>query len=52
MVGVDRSKMRLFDLTDEVQKTISDNGQNVSEAVFDQGQFNTRISQDYGNIKI
>jgi replicative DNA helicase len=52
MVGVDRSKMRLFDLTDEVQKTISDSGQNVSGAVFDQGDFNTRISSDYGAIKL
>lgn len=52
MIGVDRSKMRLFDLTDEVQKTISDSGQNISEAVFDQGEFNTRISHDYGNIKV
>lgn len=52
MIGVDRSKMRLFDLTDEVQKTISDSGQNISEAVFDQGEFNTRISSDYGSIKV
>lgn len=52
MIGVDRSKMRLFDLTDEVQKTIADSGQNISEAVFDQGEFNARISQDYGSIKV
>lgn len=52
MIGVDRSKMRLFDLTDEVQKTIQDNGQNISEAVFDKGDFNTRISSDYGAIKL
>ena len=52
MVGVDRSKMRLFDLTDEVQKTIQDNGQNISEAVFDKGDFNARISSDYGAIKL
>lgn len=52
MVGVDRSKMRLFDLTDEVQKTINDSGQNISEAVFDKGDFNTRISSDYGAIKL
>lgn len=51
MVGVDRSKMRLFDLTDEVQKTISDSGQNISEAVFDQGAFSTRMSKDYNQIK-
>lgn len=52
MIGVDRSKMRLFDLTDEVQKTISDSGQNISEAVFDKSDFNTRMTGDYGGIKV
>ena len=52
MIGVDRSKMRLFDLTDEVQKTINDSGQNISTAVFDQGDFSTKMRGDYGQIKI
>ncbi len=52
MVGVDRSKMRLFDLTDEVQKTINDSGQNISEAVFDKGDFSAKMSGNYGQIKI
>ena len=52
MIGVDRSKMRLFDLTDEVQKTINDSGQNISEAIFDKGDFNTRMAGDYGGIKV
>ena len=52
MIGVDRSKMRLFDLTDEVQKTINDSGQNDSSAVFDNSAFNTRMSGDFGSIKV
>ena len=52
MVGVDRSKMRLFDLTDEVQKTINDSGQNISEAVFDNGDFSAKMRGNYGQIKI
>ncbi len=52
MVGVDRSKMRLFDLTDEVQKTINDSGQNDSQAVFDNSTFNTKMSGNFGSIKV
>ena len=52
MIGVDRSKMRLFDLTDEVQKTISDSGQNDSKAVFDNSTFSTKMSGDFGSIKV
>jgi replicative DNA helicase len=52
MVGVDRSKMRLFDLTDEVQKTISDSGQNDSAAVFDNTTFSSKMTGDYGSIKV
>lgn len=52
MIGVDRSKMRLFDLTDDVQKKITDSGQNITGAVFDQGAFSARISKDFGNIKL
>ena len=52
MVGVDRSKMRLFDLTDEVQKTINDSGQNDSQAVFDNTTFNTKMSGNFGSIKV
>ena len=52
MVGVDRSKMRLFDLAPEVQQTITDSGQNDSQAMFDGGTFSTKMSGDYGQIKI
>ena len=53
MVGVDRSKMRLFDLApEEVQQTITDSGQNDSQAMFDGGTFSTKMSGDYGQIKI
>ena len=52
MIGVDRSKMRLFDLTDEVQKTINDSGQNDSEAVFDNTAFSTKMSGNFGAIKV
>lgn len=52
MIGVDRSKMRLFDLTDEVQKTINDSGQNESEAVFDNSTFSSRHTGDFGSIKV
>ena len=52
MVGVDRSKMRLFDLTEEVQNQITDSGQNKSNATFDSGTFSTKMSSDYGQIKI
>ena len=52
MIGVDRSKMRLFDLTDEVQKTINDSGQNITEAVFDNTTFSTKMSGNFGSIKV
>jgi replicative DNA helicase len=52
MVGVDRSKMRLFDLTDEVQKSITDSGQNISEAVFDQGDFGSRLKGNFSDINV
>lgn len=52
MVGVDRSKMRLFDLTDEVQKSISDSGQNVSEAVFDKSDIGSRLKGNFGDIRV
>ena len=51
MVGVDRSKMRLYDLDSEAQKNITDSGQDDNVPVFDRGQMSTRISNDYGSIK-
>lgn len=51
MVGVDRSKMRLYDLDSEAQKNITDSGQDDRVPVFDRGQMSTRISNDYGSIK-
>jgi archaellum biogenesis ATPase FlaH len=52
MVGVDRSKMRLFDLTEEVQNQITDSGQNKSNATFDSGTFSTKMSSNYDDFKV
>ena len=52
MVGVDRSKMRLFDLAPEVQQTITDSGQNDSQAIFDGGSFSTKMTGNYDNFKV
>lgn len=52
MVGVDRSKMRLYDLDTEAQKDISDSGQDDDTALFDTTKFSNRLSGDYGNIKV
>lgn len=52
MVGVDRSKMRLFDLTEEVQNQITDSGQNKSNATFDSGTFSTKMSNSYDDFKV
>jgi replicative DNA helicase len=51
MVGVDRSKMRLYDLDTEAQKTISDSGQDDDTALFDKTEFNIRRVEDYSSIK-
>ena len=50
MLGIDRSKMRLYDLDPEAQAGITDSGQDTGP-VFDNGQMSTRISNDYGGIK-
>ena len=52
MVGVDRSKMRLFDLAPEVQQTITDSGQNDSQAIFDGGSFSTKMTGNYDHFKV
>ena len=52
MVGVDRSKMRLFDLAPEVQQTITDSGQHDSQAIFDGGSFSTKMTGNYDNFKV
>jgi len=51
MVGVDRSKMRLYDLDTEAQKTISDSGQEDNTALFDKTEFSIRRMEDYSGIK-
>jgi replicative DNA helicase len=51
MIGVDRSKMRLFDLTEEVQNQIVDSGQNKSNASLDYS-FNTQMNSNYDNFKL
>src|SRR6056300_658154 len=42
MIGVDRSKMRLYDLDDSAQTQISDSGQEANTPIFDSGQLSTR----------
>jgi len=51
MIGVDRSKMRLYDLDDSAQTQISDSGQEANTPIFDSGQLSTRMENDYGSIK-
>ena len=40
MIGVDRSKMKLYDLEDSAQQAITDS--NIDVPVFDRGQSETR----------
>lgn len=46
MIGVDRSKMKLFDLDDSAQKQIQDSGQNKGENAF------LKKLDDYDSIKL
>ena len=46
MIGVDRSKMKLFDLDDSAQKQIQDSGQNKGENAF------LKKLDDYASIKL
>ena len=51
MVGVDRSKMRLFDLADSVQKQITDSGQDDGP-VFDNSSFGTKFAGKFEEFKL
>ena len=51
MLGIDRSKMRLYDLDNEAQQNITDSGQEDDSALFDKTEFNVRRMNDYSNIK-
>ena len=52
MVGVDRSKMRLYDLDASAQKGITDSGQTVDDGpVFDKGSFGGRLG-NFESIKL
>src|SRR6056300_948802 len=44
MIGVDRSKMKLFDLDDSAQKQIQDSGQGQGENSFDKTDFGSRAN--------
>lgn len=50
MVGVDRAKMRLFDLDEEAQQDIHDSGQQDDTPVFDRSDFGSR--SNLGSIKL
>mgnify|MGYP001189320866 FL=1 len=43
MIGVDRAKMRLFDL-DDAQQNLVDSGQEDDQPVFDKGNFGSRMN--------
>lgn len=51
VVGIDRDKMRLYDVDESAQKDISDSGQD--EPVFDKSEFGQRMKQnkDFSKIK-
>jgi hypothetical protein len=49
MIGVDRAKMRLYDLED-AQQNLVDSGQVDVQPVFDQGAFGQRLG--LGDIKV
>jgi hypothetical protein len=51
MLGVDRSKMRLYDLDESVQQTIHDSGQPDPGPAFDKGAFGSRLG-DFSSIKV
>lgn len=50
MIGVDRAKMRLYDLDEEAQQDIHDSGQEDNGPVFDNSSFGSR--SNLGSIKI
>jgi hypothetical protein len=51
MIGVDRAKMRLYDLDEEAQHDIHDSGQTIDNGpVFDKSEFGSRAN--LGSIKI
>ena len=50
MIGVDRAKMRLFDLDEEAQQDIHDSGQQDDTPVFDRSDFGSR--SNLGSIKL
>ena len=43
MIGVDRAKMRLYDLED-AQQNLVDSGQEDDQPVFDKGNFGSRMN--------
>ena len=43
MIGVDRAKMRLYDL-DDAQQNLVDSGQEDIQPVFDKGAFGSRMN--------
>ena len=43
MIGVDRAKMRLYDL-DDAQQNLVDSGQEDIQPVFDKGSFGSRMN--------
>ena len=50
MVGVDRAKMRLYDLEADAQNNIHDSGQDDDIPVFDRGNFGGR--ENLSSIKV
>ena len=50
MVGVDRAKMRLYDLEADAQNNIHDSGQDDDTPVFDRGNFGGR--ENLSSIKV
>jgi hypothetical protein len=50
MIGVDRAKMRLYDLDEEAQQDIHDSGQEDNGPVFDNSAFGSR--DKLGSIKL
>lgn len=51
MLGIDRGKMRLYDLDESVQQTIHDSGQPDPGPAFDKGAFGSRLG-DFSSIKV
>ena len=51
MLGIDRGKMRLYDLDESVQQTIHDSGQPDPGPAFDKGAFGSRLG-NFESIKV